>query len=77
MADQTQSDSEYIVDRDPDKPLPDRYHSPYMRHIIALERERCAKIAEEAVCVFDGPRIRTETWELCRTSIASEIRRGK
>ncbi len=41
------------------------------------ERERCAACAEQMVCVFDGPRLRSETWDLCKQAIANAIRKGE
>lgn len=38
------------------------------------EHERCARIAESAVCVFGGPQIRIDTWNLCKATIADHIR---
>lgn len=45
-----------------------------LRMAIQSERQRCAKIAESASCVYSGPALRVEGWDLCKHCISSRIR---
>ncbi len=45
--------------------------------IESAERERCAKIADAAICVFSGPALRSEGFDLARKSIANQIRKDR
>lgn len=44
---------------------------------VAAEREKWAKLAESATCVYEGPELRTEGFDLAKTFIASKIRSGQ
>jgi glycosyltransferase involved in cell wall biosynthesis len=41
---------------------------------VLRERERCAMIAERAECVYDGPSLRMEGFDLAKQAIAASIR---
>lgn len=45
-----------------------------LRKAVMAERERCAKIAERMTCVYGGPPLRTDGFNLATKSIAREIR---
>lgn len=43
---------------------------------VWAERERCAQIAEHVTCVYSGPPLRTEGFDLAKVTIAAEIRKA-
>ena len=46
------------------------------RAIIEAEREWCARLAENVTCVYEGPPMRVEGFELAKQFIAAKIREG-
>lgn len=47
-----------------------------LRLDLKEERERCATIADTVSCVFAGPSLHTEGFELAKSTIARQIRAG-
>lgn len=44
---------------------------------VEAERERCARVAERQSCVYSGPALRIEGFDLAKIIIAAKIRSGE